>query len=806
MRILYFFVAVFINSYVYAASLSRICQLKKPCVWDCSNRNFTKIPELFRSNNVTVCVEELNLCSNRIESIEKDSFIGLTNLRILRLCDNRIRSISEYGFRNLYNLRAVHLDFNKLIEIPMRSFSPLYKLEVLNLDGNPVQVIRTNSFRSIAKLKILTFKGCNVSFIEEHSFRGLERTLHSLNLTGNKLTSVPSRQIKKLANLRFLDLTNNLITSVEKDSFLGLWALLEIRLCDDPSYQRPEIIINKRAFRFMKSLKKLRLHFDKCKLSEFPDLEGTNRLREICVRGISKDVIIPETFCRQKTLLRKISIGSCSIPVFPTLNGCTKLNTIDLYGNDIDYIAKNSFTGLELIEKIDIINNKVSSIHRDVFSNLPSLVELDLSEIPLRDFPNLNGTISLRILKLQNCKLKYIPEYFCHDLQSLMTLDLAFNKIEKLPILSQCKLLEVIDLYENEISSIHKQFDELENLEILNLSDNHIEEIGSEVFKSTVSMTTLFLKHNIISFIHRNAFVRIRNLEYLDVSYNNLREFPTKGLKSLVIVKAKGNKNLLTFPTQEELPHAKILELVYHYHCCFFMKRVQQIRHEYSARSLTSNSKWTKISNNSYEKRTTFKSSNQTNNEREIGMQNIEPWLQFLNNKTKLYFTAPIRNEKDIVSEVTKSFLDLDKNASCTPTPNDFYPCEDLMGRQWLRVCVWIVFLLALLGNVCVLFVLTSNFGKLDVQQYLIVNLAFADLCLGIYLGFLAFVDIITLGDFRLHALEWQFSGSCKAAGFLAVFASELSVYTLTVITIERFITIKHSMHIQKRINKIRLS
>ena len=43
----------------------------------------------------------------------------------------------------------------------------------------------------------------------------------------------------------------------------------------------------------------------------------------------------------------------------------------------------------------------------------------------------------------------------------------------------------------------------------------------------------------------------------------------------------------------------------------------------------------------------------------------------------------------------------------------------------------------------------------------------------------------------------------CKVAGFLTVFASHLSVFTLTVITIERWYAITHAIHLNKRI-KIR--
>lgn len=67
--------------------------------------------------------------------------------------------------------------------------------------------------------------------------------------------------------------------------------------------------------------------------------------------------------------------------------------------------------------------------------------------------------------------------------------------------------------------------------------------------------------------------------------------------------------------------------------------------------------------------------------------------------------------------------------------------------------------------------------------------------------GFLAVVDASTLGEFRMYAIPWQMSPACQLAGFLGVLSSELSVYTLAVITLERNYAITHAMHLNKRLS-----
>lgn len=139
------------------------------------------------------------------------------------------------------------------------------------------------------------------------------------------------------------------------------------------------------------------------------------------------------------------------------------------------------------------------------------------------------------------------------------------------------------------------------------------------------------------------------------------------------------------------------------------------------------------------------------------------------------------------------------QSVSCVPGP--FLPCVDLFDWWTLRCGVWCVFLLALLGNGTVVFVLVFSRSRMDVPRFLVTNLAAADFCMGAYLGLLAVVDAGTLGEFRAHAVAWQMSPACRLAGFLGVLSSELSVYTLAVITLERNYAITHAMHLNKRLS-----
>ncbi|KAL9889880.1 leucine-rich repeat-containing G protein-coupled receptor 1 isoform 1-T8 [Glossina fuscipes fuscipes] len=164
-------------------------------------------------------------------------------------------------------------------------------------------------------------------------------------------------------------------------------------------------------------------------------------------------------------------------------------------------------------------------------------------------------------------------------------------------------------------------------------------------------------------------------------------------------------------------------------------------------------------------------------------------------------FHAPIDTNQTQLDEYCGNFTIRKHDVECYPIPNALNPCEDVMGYRWLRIAVWIVVALAVVGNVAVLVVILSIRSEVaSVSRFLMGHLAFADLCLGLYLLLIASIDAHSMGEYFNFAYDWQYGAGCKVAGFLTVFASHLSVFTLTVITIERWMAITHALHLNYRI------
>lgn len=86
----------------------------------------------------------------------------------------------------------------------------------------------------------------------------------------------------------------------------------------------------------------------------------------------------------------------------------------------------------------------------------------------------------------------------------------------------------------------------------------------------------------------------------------------------------------------------------------------------------------------------------------------------------------------------------------------------------------------------------------LQVHSFLITNLAIGDFLMGVYMMIIAVVDSYYRGKYILYDRFWRESDLCRFAGFISTFSSELSVLTLTVITLDRLICIIFPLHLRR--------
>ncbi|XP_066148503.1 follicle-stimulating hormone receptor-like isoform X2 [Euwallacea fornicatus] len=453
----------------------------------------------------------------------------------------------------------------------------------------------------------------------------------------------------------------------------------------------------------------------------------------------------------------------------------------------------------------DLPNLRV--IEEGTFADIPNLRTIYIYKAPQIKFVYrlLKGISSkhFRSLRILYTGLREVPElYFLPSENPLSLLDLDHNKIEKLFTNSIKVSAQQVTLNFNEISAIE------------DYAFN-----GSQIGKLQITANPRLTQ------LGEFAFKGLMNLRELDLSKTAIKTLPYVGLDILEVLKIRDTPSFHTIPSLYDLQSLKTAILTHPFHCCAFKypKQHAPTKHaayEESMRQICLKSQMSFQTN--YKKR-----------RRSLGDLDYRP--QMILNRTLLRTSEAtqkplighfIENEKpspnyydesmgedmgtfhSSPTAINTTYIEiLCGNISfklhtvqCTPEPDALNPCDDIMGFTWVRNSVWFVVILAVVGNISVIIVIWFSKTEINVSRFLICNLAFADLCMGLYLFLIAAMDFHSVGTYFNFAYDWQYGIGCQIAGFLTVFAGHLSIFTLTVVTLERWFAIKYAIDLTKRI------
>ena len=184
----------------------------------------------------------LHLLSNRLETLDAESFVGLRSLWFLNLESNVLKVLSDNLFRDLENLRVLYLSYNKLSFLSDKLFLEQKYLESLQLTHNTLTYLTTKSFHALTSLKLLSIsqnqlqvlgKGIldnmpqlETILLNDNQLSQLDKTifvnttsLNFIDLSLNKLQQIPKFELK---HLKYLNLKHNALLQIQDNSFFGL--------------------------------------------------------------------------------------------------------------------------------------------------------------------------------------------------------------------------------------------------------------------------------------------------------------------------------------------------------------------------------------------------------------------------------------------------------------------------------------------------------------------------------------------------------------------------------------------------------
>ncbi|XP_048218449.1 thyrotropin receptor [Perognathus longimembris pacificus] len=444
----------------------------------------------------------------------------------------------------------------------------------------------------------------------------------------------------------------------------------------------------------------------------------------------------------------------------------------------LQHLDSHSFFNLSKMTHIEIRNTRsLTSIDPDALKELPLLKFLGIFNTGLRIFPDLT--------KVSSTDVFFILEIMDNPYMTSIPVN-AFQGL--------CNETLTLKLYNNGFTSIQ-----------------------GHAFNGTKLDAVYLNKNKYLTVIDRDAFGGVYSgPTLLDVSHTSVTALPSKGLEHLKELIARNTWTLKKLPLSLSFLHLTRADLSYPSHCCAF-KNQKKIRgiieslmcNESSLQSLRQRKSVNALDGPIHQEYEDLDDNNvgyNQNSKLQDSHSNSHYYVFFEEQEDEIVgFGQELKNLQEETLQAFDSHYDYtvcgdNEDMVCTPKSDEFNPCEDIMGYKFLRIVVWFVSLLALLGNFFVLLILLTSHYKLTVPRFLMCNLAFADFCMGIYLLLIASVDLYTHSEYYNHAIDWQTGPGCNTAGFFTVFASELSVYTLTVITLERWYAITFAMRLDRKI------
>ncbi|XP_043796745.1 slit homolog 1 protein-like isoform X2 [Apis laboriosa] len=294
---------------------------------------------------------------------------------------SRIHLISDNMFWRFKNLRRLsfyncHINF-----IGPNAFSGLNRLEWLIFHGTKIYIIKTDWFRPLTNLRKLILDRCGLIHIESDVFRMLPR-LEVLGLRDNDLNCLPIEELSYLQNLRIVRIDGNpwLCECQQKlnkyfrsrSIVQEVECLRQINICRKYQCMTPigvpilsSVPITQQFYNFNKE--HMMLHGNEFQTNVLTSL---NRLPDkttwIQISGLIIDTLPKYIFFRFGNSLKSLDLNDCRINMIENgaFAGLNKLQRLSLIGNRLPILSTNWFRDFTNLQQLILQRNKIEQIER----------------------------------------------------------------------------------------------------------------------------------------------------------------------------------------------------------------------------------------------------------------------------------------------------------------------------------------------------------------------------------------------------------------------------------------------------------
>lgn len=181
-----------------------------------------------------------------------------------------------------------------------------------------------------------------------------------------------------------------------------------------------------------------------------------------------------------------------------------QLKRLDLSDNLLEFISKDVFKNMKQLEYLNLADNRFTTFSKLTFHRLSNLQEVildnndigpSLEEENLFDRSGFGLTLKIKSLSISGINLNNVPDNLFVDAYDIRTLIIANNNISdvfELPF-----TLQYLDLSDNPIHEIESEdFNDVPALKVLKMNNIAIKEVPEFVFSSLNSLLKLELERN----------------------------------------------------------------------------------------------------------------------------------------------------------------------------------------------------------------------------------------------------------------------------------------------------------------------
>ncbi|KAI0173398.1 PP2C-domain-containing protein [Hypoxylon sp. FL1284] len=337
---------------------------------------------------------------------------------------------------------------------------------------------------------------------------GLGRTakLNHVDLSGRNLITIPITLYSKATDIISLNLSRNLSLDLPRDFVQACPQLRDIKYSNNEARKLPISI--GRAGRLTY------LDVSNNRLEELEHAE-LGRLTGLLKLSLANNRLnrLPKEFGAFR-VLRTLNLSSNFLDKFPVfLCDLEGLVDIDVSFNSIAGLP-DEFGRLRNLEKFVMTNNRLAGSLPSTLSNLTNLRELDIKFNTLTSIDMVSKLPKLEILSADHNMISQ----FVGEFERVRSLKLNSNPITKFEITGPVPTLKMLNLSSAQLASIDGSFNNMVNLERLVLDRNYF-----------VSLP--------------NTIGNLRRLEHFSIAHNSVGELPPEigCLSELRVLDVRGN-------------------------------------------------------------------------------------------------------------------------------------------------------------------------------------------------------------------------------------------------------------------------